>query len=85
MNAVVNRKNARTRKLVCVNVDFYSGFVYDMIGLPKEVYTSLFVMSRIAKWCAHQIKKVNFDDRRIIRLAYKNIGELMHFISLKDC
>lgn len=56
-----------------------------MIGVPKEVYTSLFVMSRIAKWCAHQIKKVNFDDRRIIRLAYKNIGELMHFISLKDC
>ena len=80
----MNRKNARTKKQVCANVDFYSGFVYDMIGLPKEVYTPLFAMSRIVGWCAHRIEELNFDDRRIIRPAYKNIGELRSFIPLKD-
>ncbi|MCX8597715.1 MULTISPECIES: citrate/2-methylcitrate synthase [unclassified Gilliamella] len=84
IHAIVNRKNARTKKQVCANVDFYSGFVYDMIGLPKEVYTPLFAMSRIVGWCAHRIEELNFDDRRIIRPAYKNIGELMPFIPLKD-
>lgn len=59
IHAVVNRKNARTKKQVCANVDFYSGFVYDMIGLPKEVYTPLFAMSRIVGWCAHRIEELN--------------------------
>ena len=55
-----------------------------MIGLSREVYTPLFAMSRIVGWCAHRIEELNFDDRRIIRPAYKNIGELMPFIPLKD-
>lgn len=84
IDAVVNRKNAKTKKLVCANVDFYSGFVYDMIGLPREVYTPLFAMSRIVGWCAHRIEELNFDDGRIIRPAYKNVGELMEFIPLKQ-
>ncbi|WP_392561928.1 citrate/2-methylcitrate synthase [Orbus sturtevantii] len=80
--AITHRKNAKTKKLVCANVDFYSGFVYDMIGLPKEVYTPLFAMSRIVGWCAHRIEELNFDDRRIIRPAYKNISEKVEFIPL---
>ncbi len=84
IHAVVNRKNAKTKKLVCANVDFYSGFVYDMIGLPREVYTPLFAMSRIVGWCAHRIEELNFDDRRIIRPAYKNIGETVQFTPLKQ-
>jgi len=82
--AITHRKNAKTKKQVCANVDFYSGFVYDMIGLPKEVYTPLFAMSRIVGWCAHRIEELNFDDRRIIRPAYKNISEAMEFIPLTE-
>ncbi len=66
-------KGDKIGKRVCANVDFYSGFVYDMIGLPKEVYTPLFAISRIAGWCAHRIEELNFDNRRIIRPAYKNV------------
>ena len=84
INAVMSRKGSKAKKQVCANVDLYSGFVYEMIGLPKEVYTALFAMSRIVGWCAHRIEELNFDDRRIIRPAYKNIGDFVEFVSLKD-
>lgn len=84
VHAITHRKNAKTKKQVCANVDFYSGFVYDMIGLPKEVYTPLFAMSRIVGWCAHRIEELNFDDRRIIRPAYKNISEPVEFTPIKE-
>jgi len=71
-------------KLVCTNVDFYSGFVYEAIGLPREVFTPLFAMSRIAGWTAHRIEELNFGSKRIIRPAYKNVGERKDFIPLKD-
>lgn len=82
VKAIANRKNVKTKKQVCANVDFYSGFVYDMIGLPKEVYTPLFAMSRIVGWCAHRIEELNFGDRRIIRPAYKNVCPQIEFIPL---
>ncbi|RKS87191.1 citrate synthase [Orbus hercynius] len=84
IHSITHRKNAKTKKQVCANVDFYSGFVYDMIGLPKEVYTPLFAMSRIVGWCAHRIEELNFDDRRIIRPAYKNISSPVAFTPLKQ-
>jgi citrate synthase len=62
-----------TDKTVCANVDFYSGFVYNAIGLPKELFTPKFAMSRMAGWCAHRIEELNFDQRRIIRPAYKAV------------
>ena len=65
-------KGNQVKKRVCANVDFYSGFVYEMIGLPKEVYTPLFAMSRITGWTAHSI----------IRPAYKNVSEDAPFIPL---
>lgn len=60
-------------KEICSNVDFYSGFVYDMIGLPFEIYTPLFAMARIVGWSAHRIEELTFDGKRIIRPAYKNV------------
>ena len=63
----------RTRKPICANVDFYSGFIYEMIGLPQEIYTPIFAMARIVGWTAHRIEELNFEGRRIIRPAYKNI------------
>jgi citrate synthase len=60
-------------KHVSSNVDFYTGFVYDMIGLPKEIYTPLFAMARIVGWTAHRNEEINFAGKRIIRPAYRNI------------
>lgn len=76
-------KGSKANKQVCANVDFYSGFVYDMIGLPKEIFTPLFAMARIAGWTAHRIEELNFKERRIIRPAYKNAGVVSTFIPLE--
>ncbi len=76
-------KGNAVNKSVCANVDFYSGFVYDMIGLPKEVYTPLFAMSRVAGWVAHRIEELNFDSKRIIRPAYKNVSPSTKYKPLK--
>ncbi len=76
-------KGNKVGKRVCANVDFYSGFVYEMIGLPVEVYTALFAMSRITGWTAHRIEELNFDSRRIIRPAYKNVAPQAEFIPMK--
>ncbi len=66
-------------KRVSSNVDFYSGFVYEMIGLPQEIYTPLFAMSRIVGWTAHRIEELNFEGKRIIRPAYKNVLEVQEY------
>ena len=63
----------KTQRPVCANMDFYSGFIYEMIGIPSELYTPIFAMSRIVGWCAHRIEELNFEDRRIIRPAYLNV------------
>lgn len=59
-------------KAVSPNVDFYSGFVYDMLGIPKELYTPLFAIARIAGWSAHRIEELVTADK-IIRPAYKSL------------
>lgn len=69
-------------KTVSSNVDFYSGFVYEMIGLPEEIYTPLFAMARIVGWCAHRNEELTFDGRRIIRPAYKNVLDEGTYIPL---
>jgi citrate synthase len=60
-------------KVVSANVDFYSGFVYKCIDIPKELFTPIFAVARMAGWCAHRLEEVTFASRRIIRPAYKNI------------
>lgn len=59
-------------KLISPNVDFYSGFVYDCLKIPKELYTPLFAISRISGWCAHRLEEM-ISGRRIIRPAYKTV------------
>ena len=68
----------------CVNVDFYSGFVYKSLGLPEEVFSPLFAMARIVGWSAHRIEELNFSSKRIIRPAYKNVREKQPFIPMSD-
>lgn len=66
---------ARERKIykgVSPNVDFYSGFVYEMLGIPRELYTPLFAIARIAGWSAHRMEELVTTDK-IIRPAYKSL------------
>jgi len=79
VQAFMDFKGSGINKQVCTNVDFYSGFVYDAMKLPTEVYTPLFAMSRITGWSAHRIEELNFASKRIIRPAYKNVGEKKPF------
>ena len=68
---------ARKRKIykgVSPNVDFYSGFVYDMLGIPKELYTPMFAIARVVGWSAHRIEELICADK-IIRPAYKSVME----------
>lgn len=69
-------------KTVSSNVDFYSGFVYEILGLSREIYTPLFAMARIVGWCAHRNEELSFGSKRIIRPAYKNIVEEQEYIEL---
>lgn len=61
-------------KPVCANVDFYSGFVYTMLGLPRELFTPIFAIARISGWCAHRIEEL-VNSSKIIRPAYKYVGK----------
>lgn len=80
----MDTKGNAVNKQVCANVDFYSGFVYDMIGLPQEIYTALFAMARIVGWSAHRIEELNFKQKRIIRPAYKNAAEIKDYVPINN-
>ncbi len=71
-------------KVVCANVDFYSGFVYKCIKIPKEIYTPIFAVARIAGWAAHRIEEVTFSSRRIIRPAYKCVIDRSTYLPLES-
>lgn len=71
-------------KTLCANVDFYSGFVYEMIELPVDIYTPLFAMARIVGWCAHRNEELNFEGKRIIRPAYRCVVDSGVYVPLKD-
>ena len=72
---IAPRLIAKERKIykgVSPNVDFYSGFVYEMLGIPRELYTPLFAVARIVGWSAHRIEELVTTDK-IIRPAYKSL------------
>ncbi len=70
-------------KVYSANVDFYSGFVYNMLGIPPELYTPIFAMARIAGWCAHRLEEI-IGGGRIIRPAYKIFGEKDNYIKMDE-
>lgn len=76
-------KERKIYKGVSANVDFYSGFVYSMLGLPQELYTPIFAIARISGWSAHRIEEL-INCSKIIRPAYKNVCEHNEYISLDD-
>lgn len=71
----------RVFKNVCANVDFYSGFVYRMLGLPQELYTPLFATARVAGWSAHRMEEL-IGKGKIIRPAYKAVRPHVEYIPI---
>lgn len=79
---IFNEKYNTDRGL-CPNVDFYSGFVYKMLGIPEDLFTPLFAVGRVPGWCAHRIEELN-GNSRIIRPAYKCVLPSQKYIPLAD-
>ena len=69
--------------VISANLDLYSGFVYEMLNIPEELYTPLFATARIAGWCAHRIEQV-VSDNRIMRPAYMSVSKKMPYIPLTE-
>ena len=70
-------------KRICANVDLYSGFVYSMLNIPRELFTPIFAISRIAGWSAHRIEEI-VSGGRIYRPAYKNVMSERAFIPFTE-
>jgi citrate synthase len=68
---------------VCANVDLYSGFVYDMLDIPRDLYTPLFAVGRCVSWCAHRMEEL-INNGPILRPAYKPLFRPRTYIPLKD-
>ncbi|MDR1507086.1 MAG: citrate/2-methylcitrate synthase [Treponema sp.] len=75
------KKVKDSNKVICANVDFYSGFVYKMLGIPVDLYTPLFAVSRAAGWCAHRLEEI-ISGGRIIRPAYKCVQKRLDYVPL---
>ena len=76
-------KHRKIYKGVSANVDFYSGFVYNMLGLPKELYTPIFAVARISGWSAHRIEEL-MNVKKIIRPAYMSVSEEIDYTPMSE-
>lgn len=83
LSSALIAKNRKIYKGVSANVDFYSGFVYSMLGLPMELYTPIFAIARISGWSAHRIEEL-INCGKIIRPAYMSVSERREFVPMKD-
>ena len=83
LSSALIAKNRKIYKGVSANVDFYSGFVYSMLGLPMELYTPIFAIARISGWSAHRIEEL-INCGKIIRPAYMSGSERREFVPMKD-
>ena len=70
-------------KPICCNVDFYSGFVYSMLGIPKQLYTPIFAIARISGWAAHRMEEL-INEGKLIRPAYKYVGHHRSYKKIED-
>lgn len=77
----VMREVKGLNKAICANVDLYSGFVYEMLNIPRELYTPIFAMARVAGWTAHRIEEI-VSGGKIIRPAYKNVSDTYDYVDV---
>lgn len=78
--AVFARVTGKT-KVMCANVDFYSGLVYELLGIPSDIFTPLFAVSRIVGWCAHRMEEMETCGR-IMRPAYRSLSRNVPYVPL---
>lgn len=76
-------KHNQMDKVISANVDFYSGFVYKMLGLPLEMFTPIFAIARMPGWCAHRIEEIACNGK-IIRPAYKSVVPRREYVPLNE-
>ncbi len=76
-------ENKGINKPVCANVDFYSGFVYSMLGIPEELFTPLFAIARMSGWSAHRIEEL-VNGGKIVRPAFKYVGDHNPYKPIED-
>lgn len=76
-------KVKQSGKVIAPNVDYFSGFVYDMLGFPEEIYTPLFAMARVAGWSAHRLDEI-INGGRIIRPAYRSVAEPQKYLPMSE-
>lgn len=81
--SVLEEEGKSKGKPICANVDLYSGFVYQMVNVPFELYTPLFAVARITGWCAHRIEEV-FGNGRIMRPAFKSISHKEKYAPISE-
>ncbi len=77
-------KGEKSTKVLCINVDFYSGFVYSCLEISRDLYTPLFAIARVSGWCTHRIEELTFSARRIIRPAFKNVYGSRQYLPLNE-
>lgn len=80
---VKERLLARKNLVACSNVDYYSGFAYNMLRIPRDMYTPLFVISRMVGWLAHNLENKLYDGR-IMRPATKYVGDITNYIPVEE-
>ncbi len=76
------REAHKSHKVICANIDMYSGLVYKMLGIPQQLYTPLFATARIAGWAAHRFEEI-VEGRRIIRPAYKSVYQMRGYVPME--
>ncbi len=79
----VYRKVKGKNKIMCANVDLYSGLIYKMLNIPEDLYTPLFATARIAGWCSHRMEEI-LTGGKIIRPAYKNIATAKNYVPMEE-
>ena len=80
--AIIKARHPRAED-VCANVDLYSGLVYDMLGIPKDLYTPLFAVARCVSWCAHRMEEL-INKGPIIRPAYKAKSPMREYTDMEN-
>ena len=83
ISAKLLTERKKLSKPICCNVDFYSGFVYSMLGIPMQLYTPIFAIARISGWAAHRMEEL-INEGKLIRPAYKYVGHHRAYRKIED-
>ncbi len=83
MTPQIFSEETKKDKVICANVDLYSGLVYRMLGIPEELFTPIFATARMPGWAAHRIEEM-LTSKRIIRPAYKVVAKPRAYTSIED-